>query len=246
MQVPTAAQKTRLRNSLALTLPALIFGFLVAAQWQTQSERSQLAVRYNAPLTEAAQSLQNEQNGLKEQLASLRAELDKIQKSASSQSGAARDLQAQIDRLRDLAGLTPVTGDGVMVLLDDAKGTSATAKDLDKSICHATDLTDILNTAWRGGAEAAAINGERIVGTSSVYCVGSTIMVNGTLMSPPFNFAVVGRQDQLMSAFADPEQLKDIKQRRDVHGLGFRVTRASGVTVPAYRGALNVRYGQGY
>ena len=244
MHAPTAAEKTHLRNSLALTLPALIFGFLVAAQWQTQSERSQLAVRYNAPLTEAAQSLQDEQNGLKTQLASLRDELDKIQKSASSQSGAARDLQAQLDRLRGLAGLAPVTGEGVTILLDDAKGTSATSKDLDKSICHATDLTDILNTAWRGGAQAAAINQERIVGTSSVYCVGSTIMVNGTLMSPPFNIDVVGKQDQLLGAFADPEQLKDIKQRRDVHGLGFRVTRASAVSIPAYRGALNVRYGQ--
>ena len=35
---------------------------------------------------------------------------------------------------------------------------------------------------------------------------------------------------------------RDIKQRRDVYGLGFRVSRASGLRVPSYGGALNVKY----
>jgi uncharacterized protein YlxW (UPF0749 family) len=137
-----------------------------------------------------------------------------------------------------------VAGDGVIISLDDAKQTAVNAKDVDKSICHATDLTDIVNTAWRGGAQAVAINDERIVGTSSVYCVGSTIMVNGTLMSPPFQIVVIGRQDQLLGAFEDPAQLRDIKQRSEVHGLGFRVSRASQLRAPEYNGALNVRAAQ--
>ena len=101
-----------------------------------------------------------------------------------------------------------------------------------------------MNTAWRGGAEAVAVNDERIVGTSSVYCVGSTIMVNGTLMSPPFQITAIGGQDRLLAAFKDPAQLADIKQRSEVHGLGFRVSRAAGLRAPAYSGALNVRAAQ--
>lgn len=240
----TAVMSSQLRTGLALLLPAMIFGFLVAAQWQTQSERNELAVRYNAPLTEAARSLQNEQNTFKTQLAELRRELDGIQASASTQSEASRSLQARIDELKARAGLTPVKGDGVVVVLDDAKVLPANAKDLDQSICHATDLTDIVNTAWRGGASAVAINDERIVGTSSVYCVGATIMVNGTLMSPPFQIVAVGRQDQLLGAFEDPAQLADIKQRSEVHGLGFRVSRAQAIEAPAYSGALNVHVAQ--
>jgi len=80
------------------------------------------------------------------------------------------------------------------------------------------------------------------VSSSSVYCVGSTIMVNGTLMSPPFNIAAIGSQNALLGAFDDPQQLQDIKQRRDVQGLGFHVTRAGAIHVPAYSGSLNVRY----
>ncbi|MDP9252254.1 MAG: DUF881 domain-containing protein, partial [Chloroflexota bacterium] len=226
---------------LVLLLPAVLFGLLVSVQWRTQAERNELTVRYNTPLLDAAKTLQNEQSSLKLQLADLRAELDRIQSSASTQSGASKDLQARIDDLKLIAGLNERTGDGVIITLDDARGSSA-AKDIEKSIAHNTDLTDIVNQAWRGGAQAIAINDERIVGSSSIYCVGSTIMVNGTLMSPPFSVVVIGPQNELLSAYDDPTQLRDIKQRRDVYGLGFRVSRTGGLHVPPYRGALNVRY----
>ncbi|HKY50146.1 MAG TPA: DUF881 domain-containing protein [Candidatus Limnocylindria bacterium] len=241
MTATRQAERTRLTHSLVLLLPAVLFGLLVSVQWRTQAERNELTVRYNTPLLDAASTLQNEQNSLKAQLAELRAELDRIQANASTQSDAAKDLQARIDSLKAVAGLNDRTGDGVEVILDDARGAVA-AKDIEKSICHNTDLTDIVNQAWRGGAEAIAVNDERIVGSSSIYCVGSTIMVNGTLMSPPFRVAVIGPQNELLATYEDPTQLRDIKQRRDVYGLGFRVSRASGLRVPAYRGALNVRY----
>jgi uncharacterized protein YlxW (UPF0749 family) len=238
----TTPRPRKLEHSLVLLVPAVLFGLLVTLQWRTQADRSELTVRYNAPLIDAANALQKEQTDLKAQLADLRARLDEIQRNSSTQSGAAKEIQTRIDELRASAGLTARTGDGVVIQLDDTRNVSVASRDIDKSICHATDLTDILNTAWRGGAEAIAVNDERIVSSSSVYCVGSTIMVNGTLMSPPFNIAAIGPQNALLGGFDDPQQLKDIKQRRDVQGLGFRVTRASAIHVPAYSGALNVRY----
>jgi uncharacterized protein YlxW (UPF0749 family) len=242
MATLAARAPRRIGAPLVLIFPALLFGLLVSVQWRTQQERSELTVRYNAPLLDAANSLQNEQNTLKAQLADLRAQLDQIQRGAASQSTTSRDLQARIEELRSAAGLTERTGDGVQITLDDARAsTPAQAANVDKSICHSTDLTDIINAAWRGGAQAIAVNGERVVGSTSVYCVGSTIMVNGTLMSPPFAVSVVGSQNELLAAYDDPNELKDIKQRRDVYGLGFRVTRASGLKLPAYAGALNVR-----
>ncbi|OLC56723.1 MAG: hypothetical protein AUH85_05410 [Chloroflexi bacterium 13_1_40CM_4_68_4] len=233
----------RISAPIVLIFPALLFGLLVSLQWRTQQERSELTVRYNAPLLDAANSLQNEQNTLKAQLADLRKQLDDIQRGAASQSTASRDLQARIEELRAAAGLTEKSGDGVTITLDDARATTTQTSNVDKSICHSTDLTDIVNVAWRGGAQAIAINGERVVGSTSVYCVGSTIMVNGTLMSPPFALLVIGPQNELLAAYDDPRELTDIKQRRDVNGLGFRVSRSSALTVPSYGGALNVRYG---
>jgi uncharacterized protein YlxW (UPF0749 family) len=234
-------RRERLQHAFALLIPAVLFGFLVTSQWQGQQGRSSIAVRYNAPLTDAAFALQKEQNDLKAQLTDLRAQLDQIQSNASTQSGAASELEKQLGALKAQAGLSPVTGDGVMVQLDDSHTVAPGATSLDQAICHSTDLTDILNTAWRGGAQAIAVNAQRVVSSTSVYCVGSTIMVNGTLLSPPFNIAVIGPQNSVLGAFDDPSQLRDIKARRDVQGLGFRVTRANAINVPAYDGALTVR-----
>ena len=241
MNVVAAQTPRKMQHSLVLLVPAVLFGLLVTLQWRTQAERSELSVRYNTPLIDAASALQKEQNELKTQLAQLRARLDEIQRNASSQSGAAKELQVQLDELKANAGLTPESGDGVVVQLDDARNVSVSTRDIDRSICHATDLTDIINTAWKGGAQAIAVNDERLVNSSSVYCVGSTIMVNGTLLSPPFSIAVIGPQNGLLGAFDDPNQLRDIKARRDVQGLGFRVTRANAINVTGYDGALTIR-----
>jgi uncharacterized protein YlxW (UPF0749 family) len=234
-------RRQRLQHALALLLPAVLFGFLVSAQWQGQQERSSIAVRYNAPLTDAAFALQKEQNDLKAQLQDLRAQLDQIQSNAATQSGAASELEKRLNELKSQAGLSPMIGDGVMVQLDDSHTVAPGATNLDQAICHSTDLTDILNTAWRGNAQAISVNAQRVVSSTSVYCVGSTIMVNGTLLSPPFNIAVIGPQNSVLGAFDDPSQLRDIKARRDVQGLGFRVTRANAINVPAYDGALTVK-----
>jgi uncharacterized protein YlxW (UPF0749 family) len=110
-----SAERTRLGHSLVLLLPAVLFGLIVSVQWRTQSDRNELTVRYNTPLLDAAKTLQNEQNTLKAQLADLRAELDQIQTSASTQSGSAKDLQARIDGLKLVAGLNERTGDGVII-----------------------------------------------------------------------------------------------------------------------------------
>jgi uncharacterized protein YlxW (UPF0749 family) len=234
-------RRQRLQHAFALLIPAVLFGFLVSSQWQGQQERSSIAVRYNAPLTDAAFALQKEQNDLKAQLQQLRTELDQIQSSAATQSGAAAELERRLNDLKAQAGLSPMTGDGVMVQLDDSHTVAPGATNLEQAICHSTDLTDILNTAWRGGAQAISVNAQRVVSSTSVYCVGSTIMVNGSLLSPPFNIAVIGNQNTILGAFDDPGQLRDIKARRDVEGLGFRVTRANAINVPAYDGALTVR-----
>ncbi len=232
----------RASRTAVLLVPALLFGFLSTVLWRTQLERTDLTAGYNAPLTDSARQLQDEQSSLKSQLADLRARLDGIQASAAAQSGTSNQLQQQIDGLKARAGLTAMTGEGVVVELDDARTGVPTVKEPDKSVCHATDVIDIVNTAWRAAAQAVAVNGERLVARSSAYCIGATVIVNGTLKSPPFNIIAIGPQNDLAGAFADPAQLRDIKQRREDGSLAFRVTRATALTAPAYDGASSVRF----
>lgn len=227
------------RRGLLLLIPAFLLGLVMTSQWQTQQARSPYVSRYYPQLEEAAFSLQQEQDGLRAQLAELRQSLDEIQRQSASLGGEAAVLQREIEDLKPLAGLTALSGPGIVVTLDDAR-LPATAKNIERSIVHSQDITDVVNAAWKAGAEAIAINGERIVGTSS--CVGATIQINGRLMSPPYVIDVIGPSDELYGALNDREELADLKTRRDLNGFGFQIARAADVRVPPYTGALLVRH----
>jgi uncharacterized protein YlxW (UPF0749 family) len=227
------------RRGLALLVPALLFGFLVTVQWGTEEARraAELQMGYAVPLTGAAQSLQDQQEQLKAELASLRAQLDEIQDSAAKQSAAAGELQARLDELKRGAGLVGESGEGILAVLDEAR---PAALETEKPFCRSTDLIDLVNTAWRGGARAVALNAERIVASSSIYCVGATTIVNGTVVDAPFTVSAVGPQAQLLAAFEDPALLPQLK--RPGEAPAFRVTRAANVHIPPYSGAVLVRF----
>ena len=227
------------QKNLVLAVPALVFGFFVATQWATFAlpEARDVSIRYADPLSATATTLQNEQAELRTELSDIRTKLDDLQRASAQQSGSAHDLQARIDDLRTSAGLTELRGEGVQVTLDARGGTGTDVR----PPCFAPDLTDIVNAAWRGGATAVAISGERFVASSSVYCVGGTIVVNGTIVSAPLLVSVLGAPASILAVLDDPEQLKDLKRRRDDRSIDLRVSRAPLVVVPAYRGAVAVR-----
>lgn len=229
------------QKGLAVTIPAVVFGLLVAAQWSTFAAPGSrdVGIRYIDPLSETVARLQTEQTGLKAQLADARSKLDELQRAGSAQSGSEKELAAQIEDLRASAGLTEVSGEGVLVTIDATRPTTGAAEE--RRPCFAPDLTDVVNAAWRGGARAAAINGERIVASSSVYCVGGTIVVNGSIVSAPFTVSAVGPSAAILAVLDDPSQLRDLKRRRDQQAVDLRISRAPTVALPAYAGPVPAR-----
>lgn len=219
-------------------LPAFLFGAFVAAQWSTIALPGSVdvSIRYIDPLSSTVDRLQEEQAGLRTQVVDLRKRLDEIQRTAASQSGSAKEIQTKIDELRTSAGLTEARGEGVTVSLDTTK----TARDPER-VCLAPDLTDIVNTAWMANARAVSINSERLVASSSVYCVGSTIVVNGSIVAAPYVVSAVGSSATLLGAMDDPAQLRDLKRRRDQLAVDLRIARAPQLTLPAYTGAVPAR-----
>jgi uncharacterized protein YlxW (UPF0749 family) len=232
-------QTRAFQKSLALTLPALVFGFFVATQWATFAvpEARDVTIRYIDPLGETVAALQREQTDLRTQLTDIRTKLDDLQRASGQQSGSARELQARIDDLKASSGLTELRGEGVSVTLGARTGTGSEVR----PPCFAPDLTDIVNAAWRGGATAVAISGERFVASSSVYCVGGTIVVNGSIVSTPLTVSALGSPTAILAVLDDPAQLRDLKHRRDQQAVDLRISRAPLLVVPAYRGGVAVR-----
>jgi uncharacterized protein YlxW (UPF0749 family) len=140
-----------------------------------------------------------------------------------------------------LAGLVAVGGPGLRVTLDDSKLKTSPSGNVNDLVIHSQDVQAVVNALWRAGAEAIALNGERLVSTSAVLCVGNTLLLNGTVHSPPFEAVAVGADRDRFEADA---LVRRLHRDAAAFGLRFSVDRDDETEVPAYDGSLDLHHAE--
>lgn len=114
---------------------------------------------------------------------------------------ATRLAQAEI-----ISGTVPVTGNGLVLEVNDAKDSAAGSgedpRDLDDANGRltSTDMQILVNGLWQGGAEAIAINGQRLTSLSAIRFAGQAILVNFRPLQPPYEIVAIG-PSSMRSAF---------------------------------------------
>lgn len=164
---------------------------------------------------------------------------------AAAGSGDQRVAAAQraVIPLQAPAGLTPVHGPGLTVILDDAPASAATAGvDPNQLVVHQSDLQAVVNALWAGGAEAMTIAGQRVVATSAVRCVGNTLLLNGDVFSPPFRVSAIGPYQRMQDALAASPGVHLFQQAADYYGLGYTTESESDLQLPAYSGSISLEF----
>lgn len=230
--------------TIVATLMGLTLGMYLASSWMT--EAPQPAIRpegSRAHVAEAILRLESEQAELKKTVGQLREQIAAQQAQSANAKTALTEIGAELETQKMNAGMTALKGPGLQVIVDDSSGKTIPAGDDPNSyIIHEYHLRDVINALWQAGAEAIAINGERVVGTTSVYCVGSTIMVNSTRLSPPYEIVAIGDPAAMDEWLNNQNVLKEFKTRIKLYGLQFKTARSETVTVPAYTGSLTLKY----
>jgi uncharacterized protein YlxW (UPF0749 family) len=115
------------------------------------------------------------------------------------------EIESELIRNSALAGSVKVKGSGIIITMQDGKMTTGEEKNDVLNYLrtiHNTDMLKILNELRNYGAEAIAINGERILETSEVYCSWAFITINGEKLPAPFVIEVIGDTDMLRSYLA--------------------------------------------
>jgi uncharacterized protein YlxW (UPF0749 family) len=151
--------------------------------------------------------------------------------------------ERELDTLRTPGGLTPMTGPGLEVVLDDASSAPAGVQvDPNQLLVHQSDLQAVVNALWAGGAEAMSISGQRIVATSAVKCVGPTLLLNGKVFSPPYRVLAIGPARTMQKQLAASPGVQLFEEAASYYGLGYTVETRPTVQVPAYTGPLTLSY----
>jgi uncharacterized protein YlxW (UPF0749 family) len=166
----------------------------------------------------------------------LRRQVADIQKAREKATGPSAALSA----LRQQMGLVAAEGPGLIVTLDDSSERESPSGNLNDLVIHSQDVQAVANGLWAAGAEALAVNGQRVVPTSAILCVGNTLLINGTVHSPPFRFTALGAD--LRGAFTGDPLVQRLAEDADRFDLGFKVEDRDRVSVPAYTGTSKVRF----
>lgn len=231
-----------LLRTILMLAAGTILGLLLSLAWRSSKEGEiPKTVPGSDRIWLVIEQLETEQRELKSTLAHLREELTERQQAAALDTDRLEALQAELDRQKLLAGLTPVQGPGVLVMLDDSSVQVPSGADPNAYIIHEYDLRDVVNLLWMAGSEAVAINDERLVSNSSIYCLGSTVMVNDTRLSPPFTIRAIGNPKVQQSYIRNPSYLKELKKKQQLYGLRFQVESAGALRLPAYTGGFLIR-----
>jgi uncharacterized protein YlxW (UPF0749 family) len=191
-----------------------------------------------------AQELRVEQSTQRVQR--LRDEVDAATKTAAGADQRVGAEQRRTKALADAAGLGPVHGPGLRVTLADAPRSTdrllppgASPDDL---VVHQQDVQAVVNALWAGGADAVQIMDQRAIVTSAVRCVGSTLILQGRVYSPPYTVTAIGAPDRLSRALDDSEGVALYRYYADRFRLTYGTERLSDVRINGFTGPLDLLY----
>lgn len=149
-------------------------------------------------------------------------------------------LEYELDKVKKLAGLSEVEGQGVIVIISDGDRELLEDENPNNVLVHDKDIRNIITDLRNAGAEAISINDQRVVfGKSKIYCNGPTIKVDGNYYAQPFIIKAIGDRSFLESSINAPGQSGNILKS---WGVFVEVNTSVSIDIPAYAGNLDSKY----
>jgi uncharacterized protein YlxW (UPF0749 family) len=219
--------------ALALVLAGTLFAVGALQTNRTRlvqaSERTELISRI--------QAAEGEQDALRRQVEDLDGQIGRLRSTALGSDDASKALEAQIDGVGPAVGLAPVTGPGVVVVVDDAPSTGDDGRDQVLDL----DLQVLANGLWASGAEAVSINGHRLSALTAIRGAGDAITVDYRSLTRPYRVEAIGDPRTLQARLAESAAgawWNDLAQNR---GMTYQTSDASRLVLDSDPG-ISLRY----
>ena len=136
----------------------------------------------------------------------------------------------ELSEVKKNFGLTEVDGEGIIITLIDT----------DVASYDAEDILELVNELREAGAEAISINDERIVNTSDIIHISSTIIkVNSKNISSPYVIKAIGDKTYLKSALTIKNGYIDVKEKNDYK---IKIEEKNNIKINKYSKLVNLKY----
>lgn len=208
------------------------FAALVTVAAVQTSQNADVADASRASLIQRIEDRRDRVDAEQEQIAELRGantDAETALRSLGSQLG---EVQADRTALSGATGYQAVRGDGVRVVVDNPRVAD------ENTVLRDSDLALLADALWDAGAEAIAINGQRLTPMSGIRNSGVPIEVNGVGIAPPYTVVAIGDQRTLSSNMVDSRAGLAFISLTQQFGYAYDMDNADDLRLPAAADAL--------
>lgn len=227
---PQAAAKERSSRWPAPAAMAMlaIFGLLITTAFVQTSRTSDDAKARHAQLVKQVVARKAQLASQRERADALRSEAETLQTLYLQATAQGRSLQSRLTTLGLTTGADPARGPGVRVVVDNGPATGGEeAEVLD------VDVQKLVNGLWLSGAEAIAINNQRLTSLTAIRSANTLITVNLVRLSPPYTIDAIGDPDKMAARFIDTPGGQWWLDLQALYGLKFAINSEESLTLPA-------------
>ena len=235
------------RKGWVLAAGLVMIGLLLATAALQVRNRAPAAAQARDALAREIAQRTAATDRLESDLQRLRESVTAAREDALSLTTSGSELAARLTDLEVVTGAGAVRGPGLVIHLEDADSATTDGSADPRAGEKATegrvtdrDLQTIVNEVWAAGAEAVAVNGQRLTSLSAIRSAGQAILVDFRPLSPPYDVVAVGDSKTMRSRLVDGFGGSYLQVLRN-YGIVYTVKTRDGVRLPAAAG-LPVRY----
>ena len=217
------------QSKILLFIVCLLLGVMLSTQFKTteNAKKSSIGIQRAEDLAERLKIAEKDKEKLQEQI-------KKLQNQGTNEA-----MVKEVQALKAKAGETAMQGPGVKVTVDDSKVVQKPGANANLYIIHDDDLLRLINELRAAGAEAIAVNKERLSDVSEIRCAGPTVSVNNNRFSPPYEIYAIGDPQTMESAL----RLRGgVVETLKFWGISVNVEKSDNISVPALKGNRNFEF----
>ncbi len=213
---------------VSITVLCFVLGLLVVMQLRTQGRIAKAAqAQSNLDQSRVISDLIDANAKLDRQVDDLDMQLNKYRYAPDESN--LDTLVADLNRLKIINGLVEVSGPGIAIRVDGEM--------------TATDMQDLVNELRNAGAEAIALNDQRLIVNSVIAADRGGLSANGVRVTSPYVFQAIGQPDVLERAIERKGGLVPIL-RYNYPSVSITLTKheRDKLTLPMFQGTHEFRY----
>jgi uncharacterized protein YlxW (UPF0749 family) len=236
----TRADGASRRVSLVVpTVVLAVLGLLVSLSLVQNRDSASIERAERAELIEQIGEARADVDATNDEIERLRDDIARIQGTNEDLSLRGESLLDEVERARVLVGKGSVRGSGLRITVDDAKDSVEGGTVLD------SDLQELTNGLWQAGAEAVAINGNRLGPTTAIRTAGNSVNVNFRALTPPYVVTAVGDPETLPARFSETRAGQSWADLETNYGIRFDAETDTALVLPgAPAGRLRLGHAQ--